>query len=233
MAASPWSGTRLRVDAVEEAPALGRGLGPEPVHGGGEPEDAGDGAERGLGGGLAVDLDLTAGAFGPGGDLVAIAPGLEGGGDLPAEVLGGAGHLLGGGAAQAAPGGEERDGLDEVGLAGAVRAEDRDRAGVEREAGAAVGAEVREAEAGDGEGAGHAEPGSARDKKDRAPAQGARRNVAQAPFHLISTLFGKYTSKYTSRDISSRAHAQLPASRSWPGACDCSGALQTRIGMTT
>ena len=68
------------------------------------------------------------------------------------RFLGGSRHLLGGGAAQAAAGGEERDGLDQVGLAGAVRAEDRHRAGVEREAGAAVGAEVGEAEAGDGEG---------------------------------------------------------------------------------
>ena len=35
----------------------------------------------------------------------------------------------------------------------------------------------------------------------------AQRNVAQAPFHLIFTLFDKYISKYTSHDSAPRAHA--------------------------
>jgi hypothetical protein len=49
----------------------------------------------------------------------------------------------------------------------------------------------------------------------------ARRNVAQAPFHLTSTLFEKYISKYTSRDGASRAQAPVPAVTFFPVAARC------------
>jgi len=53
------------------------------------------------------------------------------------------------------------------------------------------------------------------------PSGHARRNVAQAPFHLISTLFEKYISKYTSRDGAARAQAPVPAVMLFPvAACD-------------
>ncbi len=136
---------------VEEAPALGGALEPQAVHGGGDPQDAGDGAEGGLAGGLAVDLDAAPGALAPGGGLVGAVGGVDPGGDLPADGLGAAGEFLAGCAAQAAAGGEERDGLDQVGLAGAVRAEDRDRTAVEVQPRAAMRAEMGEGEPGDRE----------------------------------------------------------------------------------
>jgi len=50
------------------------------------------------------------------------AEAFDGGGDLPAERLGPALEIIRGGAAQPAPGREEGYGLEDVRLAGAIRA---------------------------------------------------------------------------------------------------------------
>ena len=80
--------------------------------------------QGGLRRGLAVDPDLPRLAgFGPGLDLVRGRTGrATAARDLPAQRLGPAGQIFGGGPAQAAAGRQERDRLKHVGLARAVRA---------------------------------------------------------------------------------------------------------------
>ena len=82
-------------------------------------------------------------------DLMAQTGPGQRGADLPADRLGAAYDLLGGGAAQATPGRQEGHGLHQVGLARAVRAEKRHGAAVEVEPRALVTAEMRKTEIGD------------------------------------------------------------------------------------
>lgn len=120
-------GKEAEGDPVEETPALGRPLHPEPIHGGGEPEQAGDPGEGGLGRGLAVDLDQAARPLGAADDEMGAIGGLDLGRELPADPLGRPGEVLGRRAAEAAAGREQGQGLEKVGLARAVRPVDRHR----------------------------------------------------------------------------------------------------------
>ena len=146
--------TRL-VLAVEEATPLAGGAEEQPVHGGGQPDDA---DMVGEGGGRAhrhaVDAALArAGLRIAAVDACAehrlVIGSLDGGADCPAAIAPVMGGLGEGGAPQAATGGEEGERLEHIGLAGAILADERDQIGARLERRGAVAAEAGEGEARD------------------------------------------------------------------------------------
>ena len=146
----------IRVDrqhqAVEKPAPLARRPGEQAVHGRGQPDEAqmvGEGARRGDG--RAVDaveplagLSPSALRSKPDAELMDCAFVLDL--DRDRESAGAADPRAGRelGAAQAAAGREQRQGLEQIGLAGAVLAAKDDERALERKVEAGVGAEVAE-----------------------------------------------------------------------------------------
>ena len=148
-------------EPIEEAAAAGSGVGEQPVHGRRQPEHrepVREAVRRGRG---AVDSDLAAlgrGRGGAGADVDAQALPIKGRGQSrrhresapPAPPR----HLAEARTAQASSGREQRHRLEQIGLAGPVLAGEDDEARAGRDDGVGIGAEIAEAEAGDG----HAPP---------------------------------------------------------------------------
>ena len=136
--AQPEARIEARDDAVEEAAALGGRPGEKAVHRRRQPEDVDQVGERaGAGPGLAVDAHAAARAravlaLQAGADPGAAQRGTHGGGDGPVRGAD-AGQLRVGRPAQTLAGGQQRDSLDEVGLARAVGTDEHDRAGAGRQ----------------------------------------------------------------------------------------------------
>ena len=145
------AGVEAEDEAVEETPALGGGAGEERVERRRHPDELDVlGEHAGTAGGCAVDahdagaaLALRRGRGQPGADVDGARGRMHVRGDGPSPVPGGARQLRVGGAAQAVPGRQQRDGLEQVGLARTVGADQhlRLRPGLEHEMG--VVAEVR------------------------------------------------------------------------------------------
>lgn len=147
--------------AVEEAPSVARRPGKEPVHGGGEPEHAhvfGQGARALLQ--VAIDEHEAAGcgAIGfagghapAGSEFHFMVGGSDLGGDGPGGGIPQIGQFIEAGAAQAAAGGEQRDGFQQVGLARAIGAGEGHKARRYVQPQAGIIAEIGERQAGEGE----------------------------------------------------------------------------------
>ncbi len=138
-------------EAVEEAAAVAGGAGEEAVHRGRQPDHPGM-FGQGIGAlWRAVDAHLPAGLAGDqaGADAdVADGP-LHGGRDGEAAGSAVAGHVGEGGPAQAPSRSEQRQGFQQIGLAGAVVADEGDGAPAEDQGPVRVVAEIGEAEIGD------------------------------------------------------------------------------------
>jgi hypothetical protein len=135
--------------AVKETAAAVGAFDPETVLRGHQPDDAYQASEGHLWRRFLVDPHGTGRIwFSRNFDFLAESVTGEVGADLPADSLGTANDLLGGGAAQAAPGGEERNRLHQVGLARAVGAEKRDGTAIQIEPRAPVAAKMRKAQMG-------------------------------------------------------------------------------------
>jgi len=138
---------------VEEFQPRGAGVGEQPVLFGRGPDRA-QVVEQPAGlGRLAVDADdaaSRAGRLDAGAEFRLVLAVGQDGGDGPGAAGRLAGfatpHLGGGGAAQAAAGGEQAEGLEQIGLAGAVGAVEHHRSRRDGQGRARVGAEIGEGE---------------------------------------------------------------------------------------
>ena len=140
------AGVEREHEAVEEAAPVARAAGEQAVHRRGQPQHRQPLAERVDRGRGAVDPHLAAlgrGRQRAGADVAVAEPG----GDGEAAIGALPRHLGQRRPAQPAPGGEQRHGLEQIGLAGAILAgkEDEARPGLDR--GRGIGAEVGQGQA--------------------------------------------------------------------------------------
>ena len=137
---------RQRQPIQKAAATLGR-LDPQPVHRRDQPKDAHHTTKLGLRGGLSVDPDLARlGRFGPGLQLMRGGKPLYCHGNLPAKRFRPSGQIIGSGAAQAPARGQKGHRLQHVGLARAVRPDQRHGAAVKVQPLRAVAPEMRQGE---------------------------------------------------------------------------------------
>jgi hypothetical protein len=145
------AGIQREREAIEKATAVPGGAAEQPVHVRGQPERGDVRAERRRGAlRRPVDADGPPGLAGrrvePRADLDLSRRRAKLGVNRPAGGPARPGELACRGAAQAAAWREQRDGLDQVGLAGPVRADEHDGAAVELKVELGVVAEIGEAE---------------------------------------------------------------------------------------
>ena len=140
-------------DTVKETPSPIRALDPKAIHGRNQPKDTRDPAQRGLTGRLAVNPCLAALIrLGPCFDLVALVQAGQIGCDFPPVGSGCSRECGRRCPAQPAPGRQQRNCFEDVGLSGSIGAGNRDRPGLGVDRCKSVAAKLSQLQRRDGKG---------------------------------------------------------------------------------